>query len=65
MMEEATGELTERRLDHEGGEAQEFYRGLQGPVRVGIEATGQRRPCLRQAGPPLRLAGRPQSATPD
>ena len=40
MMEEATGELTERRLDHESGEAQEFYRSLQGPVRVGIEATG-------------------------
>jgi hypothetical protein len=40
MMEEATGELTERRLDHESGEAQEFYRNLQGPVRVGIEATG-------------------------
>jgi hypothetical protein len=40
MMEEATGELTERRLDHESGEAQKFYRDLQGPVRVGIEATG-------------------------
>jgi transposase len=40
MMEEATGELTERRLDHESGEAQAFYRKLQGPVRVGIEATG-------------------------
>jgi hypothetical protein len=30
MMEEATGELTERRLDHESGEAQEFYRNLAG-----------------------------------
>jgi transposase len=40
MMEEGTGELTERRLDHENGEADAFYRGLQGPVRVGIEATG-------------------------
>ena len=38
-MDEATGELTERRLDHESGEAQAFYR-KQGPVRVGIEATG-------------------------
>ena len=37
MMEEATGELTERRLDHESGEADAFYRNLQGPVRVGIE----------------------------
>jgi transposase len=40
MMDEATGELMERRLDHESGEAQSFYRHLQGPVRVGIEATG-------------------------
>jgi transposase len=40
MMDEATGELTERRLDHQSGEAQAFYRDLQGPVRVGIEATG-------------------------
>ena len=40
MMDEATGELTERRLDHQSGEAQAFYRNLQGPVRVGIEATG-------------------------
>jgi transposase len=40
MMDEATGELTERRLDHESGEAHAFYRSLQGPVRVGIEATG-------------------------
>jgi transposase len=40
MMDEATGELSERRLDHPSGEAQAFYRQLQGPVRVGIEATG-------------------------
>jgi transposase len=40
MMDEATGELSERRLDHESGEADAFYRGLPGPVRVGIEATG-------------------------
>ena len=40
MVDEATGELIERRLDHESGEAQAFYRDLQGPVRVGIEATG-------------------------
>jgi len=40
MLEEATGELTERRLDHQTGEAEAFYRNLQGPVRVGIEATG-------------------------
>ena len=40
MMDESTGERVERRLDHEGGEAHAFYRNLQGPVRVGIEATG-------------------------
>ena len=39
--EETTGELLlERRLDHQSGEAHAFYRSLQGPVRVGIEATG-------------------------
>jgi transposase len=40
MMDEATGELMERRLDHQSGEVQVFYRNLQGPMRVGIEATG-------------------------
>jgi len=41
MGEDSTGELLlERRLDHENGEANTFYRSLPGPVRVGIEATG-------------------------
>jgi transposase len=44
MAREETAELlVERRLDHESGEADAFYRGLrssQEPVRVGIEATG-------------------------
>jgi len=41
MANDETGELLlERRLDHESGEAHTFYRNLQGPVRVGIEATG-------------------------
>ena len=40
MMDESTGELTERRLEHESGEAHTFYRSLPKPVRVGIEATG-------------------------
>ncbi len=44
MAREETSELlVERRLDHESGEAQAFYRSLQRlqePVRVGIEATG-------------------------
>jgi transposase len=41
MADEETGELLlERRLDHQSGEADAFYRNLQVPVRVGIEATG-------------------------
>src|ERR1700687_2049267 len=40
MVDEETGELVERRLDHESGKAHAFYRNLQGPVRVGIEDTG-------------------------
>ena len=40
MLDEATGEVVERRLDHESGEAHKFYRDLSKPVRVGIEATG-------------------------
>jgi hypothetical protein len=40
MLDTDTGELVERRLEHESGEAQAFYAGLSGEVRVGIEATG-------------------------
>lgn len=41
MADDTTGELLlERRLDHQNGEAQAFYRSLPAPVRVGIEATG-------------------------
>jgi len=40
MLDDQTGELTERRLEHEGGQARAFYAGLASPVRVGIEATG-------------------------
>jgi len=41
MANDESGELLlERRLDHQGGEAHAFYRNLQGPVRVGIEAAG-------------------------
>ncbi len=43
MLEEETGELVERRLEHENGEARAFYAGLEGAVRVGIEATGHTR----------------------
>ncbi len=40
MMDTETGELVERRLEHENGEAKIFYAGLPRPVRVGMEATG-------------------------
>lgn len=40
MVDSLTGEQTERRLEHESGQADTFYRGLPKPVRVGIEATG-------------------------
>ena len=40
MLDTSTGEVVTRRLDHENGEARAFYASLQGPVRVGIEATG-------------------------
>ena len=41
MANDETGELLlERRLDHQSGEAEAFYRDLHKSVRVGIEATG-------------------------
>jgi hypothetical protein len=40
MVDTETGELVERRLEHESGEARVFYASLRGAVRVGIEATG-------------------------
>jgi transposase len=39
MLDQNTGELSGRRLAHPA-EAEAFYRGLQGPVRVGMEAIG-------------------------
>ncbi len=43
MLDNETGELVERRLEHASGEAKDFYTNLAGPVRVGIEATGHTR----------------------
>jgi len=43
MLDQETGELIERRLEHESGEARAFYAALPAPVRVGIEATGHTR----------------------
>ena len=34
-----TGEMIERRLEHENGEARKFYASLPSPARVGMEAT--------------------------
>lgn len=43
MLDQETGEFSERRLEHESGEARAFYAALSAPVRVGIEATGHTR----------------------
>jgi transposase len=40
MLDPQTGEVIERRLEHENGEARRFYAGLPTPARVGMEATG-------------------------
>ena len=39
MLDSETGELVERGLEHENGEARAFYTSLPSPARVGIEAT--------------------------
>jgi len=50
MLDPTTGEVVERRLEHENGEAKNktFYATLPSPARVGMEATppwcGSRRP---------------------
>jgi transposase len=43
MLDKETGEMIERQLQHENGEARRFYEQLAKPVRVGIEATGYTR----------------------
>jgi transposase len=50
LLDEETGELIERRLEHESGEARAFYAVLSAPVRVGIEATGHTRWFERMLG---------------
>ena len=42
MVDTDDGELVERRLEHESGEARAFYAGLKGAVRVGIESPDTR-----------------------
>jgi len=41
MLDTATGEMSEKTLRHEGEEVRAFYAALAGPVRVGIETSGQ------------------------
>jgi len=43
MLDTETGELVERRLEHESGEARKFYASLPRGARVGIEATAPAR----------------------
>src|SRR2546423_13972682 len=40
MLDNQTGELTERVIRHEGNAVREFYAALEGPVVAGLEATG-------------------------
>lgn len=40
MLDTETGEVIEQRLYHADGEAQRFYESLSGPVRVGVETSG-------------------------
>ncbi len=39
MLDAETGEVSTRRLKHEGGEAKGFYAGLGKAALIGIEAT--------------------------
>jgi transposase len=39
-MDTETGDLVERRLEHENGEARAFYSSLPPGARIGVEATG-------------------------
>lgn len=43
MLDTETGELVEKRLDHESEEAKKFYEGLKETALVGIESTGYTR----------------------
>ena len=43
LLDTETGEVMEKKLEHEGGEAKRFYAGLQEPALVGIETTGYTR----------------------
>jgi transposase len=40
MVDGTSGEIIERRSEHEAGEAEAFYAALPSPARVGMQATG-------------------------
>ena len=46
-LDDSTGELVEKELQHEGNEVREFYSALPRPTLVGIEATGSMHWFLR------------------
>jgi hypothetical protein len=51
VLDSVTGELVEKALSHERKEeVRAFYAGLEGPVRVGIEASGQSQWLERMLG---------------
>jgi transposase len=43
LVDAETGEMVEKELDHENGEARKFYAGLKEPAWVGIESTSYTR----------------------
>jgi transposase len=47
MLDDQTGELTEKELSHEGDQVRDFYSALPKPVLVGLEATGAMQWFLR------------------
>jgi len=47
MLDDQTGELLEKELQHEGEQVREFYSALPKPVLVGLEATGSMHWFLR------------------
>jgi len=40
LLDTETGEVVEKKLEHENGEAKRFYEGLKEPALVGVESTG-------------------------
>jgi hypothetical protein len=65
MLDTATGEFTEKIVHHEGNAVREFYAALEGPIVVGIEATGSMQwflQLLEQLGIEYRV-GHPAAET--